>query len=85
MLTSCSQEDEGAWVWKTEGNDLYFDPGTVVNVRIEQERWTDKAAGKKTSVTGVEGSENGDANDNNPAYELIGSMAEGGLGGLHWW
>ena len=45
ILTLASDEDEKTWVWKSEEADVWFDPGTVVNVRIEQEHWQDRAPG----------------------------------------
>ncbi len=45
MLTPGSDENEKTWVWKSEEADVWFDPGTVVNIRIEQEHWQDRAPG----------------------------------------
>lgn len=67
-------------MWKTEETDLWFDPGTVVNVRIEQEKWQDKAAG--THLASTDGPL--DPPPHVP-YSLTASIAEGGLGGLEWW
>lgn len=36
-----SDEEEKAWVWKTESGDVWFDDGTKVHARIEIERWED--------------------------------------------
>jgi DNA-directed RNA polymerase III subunit RPC8 len=38
-----SNEAEKTWVWKTEESELWFDEGTVVNLRIEAEKWHDQA------------------------------------------
>ena len=48
ILTARSDEDEKTWVWKSEEADVWFDPGTVVNIRIEQENWQDRAPGART-------------------------------------
>ena len=48
-LIGSSDEDDKTWVWKSEEADLWFDPGTVVNVRIEQEHWQDQAPGARTA------------------------------------
>ena len=50
MLFDGSQFDEGerTWVWKSEEADVWFDPGTVVNIRIEQEHWQDRAPGARS-------------------------------------
>lgn len=42
-LTSDSDRAEKTWVWKTEESELWFDEGTVVNLRIEAEKWQDQA------------------------------------------
>lgn len=72
-----SEEAENTWVWKSDEADLWFDPGTVVNIRVEQEKWQDKASGTYAA--------DGDSSAKSAAYSLTASMAEGGLGGLHWW
>ncbi|KAJ9628297.1 DNA-directed RNA polymerase III complex subunit Rpc25 [Knufia peltigerae] len=36
-------EAEKTWVWRTEESELWFDEGTVVNLRIEAEKWHDQA------------------------------------------
>ena len=38
-----SDASEKIWVWKTEESELWFDIGTVVNVRVEAEKWQDQA------------------------------------------
>ena len=47
ILTAGSDEDERTWVWKSEEATVWFDPGTVVNIRIEQEDWQDRAPGAR--------------------------------------
>ena len=34
---------EQVWVWKNEGDDLYFDVGEVVRIRVEEEEWHDQS------------------------------------------
>ncbi|KAK4943974.1 DNA-directed RNA polymerase III complex subunit Rpc25 [Elasticomyces elasticus] len=36
-------EAEKTWVWRTEESELWFDEGTVVNLRVEAEKWHDQA------------------------------------------
>lgn len=47
-LTCHSDEAEKTWVWKTEESELWFDEGTVVNLRVESEKWNDQAPAAPT-------------------------------------
>ncbi len=82
---------EGVWVWHNnmsegeEENQLYFDNGNTVRLRVEAEHWTDQAP---------DGSEKGKAMDETNGevvqqskvpYRIEGSMAESGLGDVNWW
>lgn len=42
-LSPHSDQAEKTWVWRTEESELWFDLGTVVNVRVESEKWQDQA------------------------------------------
>ena len=42
-ITNNSDEAEKTWVWRTEESELWFDEGTVVNLRVEAEKWHDQA------------------------------------------
>jgi RNA polymerase III subunit Rpc25 len=83
-------------VWKSEEADLWFDPGTVVNIRIEHETWMDRAPNAQLL--------NADSHLESQALvpysltvrtvlvfwfasadSLQASIAEGGLGGIEWW
>jgi DNA-directed RNA polymerase III subunit RPC8 len=40
---NCSfDQHERTWIWKTEGNELFFDKGEPVLFRVEQEEWFDQ-------------------------------------------
>jgi DNA-directed RNA polymerase subunit E'/Rpb7 len=49
-----SDDREKTWVWRTEESELWFDEGTVVNLRIEAEKWHDQAP-KDPNVADTEG------------------------------
>ncbi|KIW56475.1 DNA-directed RNA polymerase [Exophiala xenobiotica] len=70
-------EAEKTWVWKTEESELWFDEGTVVNLRIEAEKWHDQAP-KGPADAEKDG-------ERKVPYAIEASMAEAGLGGVEWW
>ncbi|KEF63737.1 DNA-directed RNA polymerase III subunit RPC8 [Exophiala aquamarina CBS 119918] len=45
-------EAEKTWLWRTEESELWFDIGTVVNVRVESEKWQDQAPKAPTKSAG---------------------------------
>jgi len=76
-----SVDAEKVWVWKTPENEYFFDPGTVVRVRVERETWNSQS---DTSTTAL--AENADARARAQApYSIEASIAEAGLGGEEWW
>ncbi|KIX01646.1 DNA-directed RNA polymerase [Rhinocladiella mackenziei CBS 650.93] len=82
MLFEGSEYDEAekTWVWRTEESELWFDEGTIVNLRIEAEKWQDQ--GPKGPITD---SETETENECQVPYSIEASMAEAGLGGVEWW
>jgi DNA-directed RNA polymerase subunit E'/Rpb7 len=53
-----SDTTEKTWVWRTEESEVWFDIGTVVNLRVEAEKWVDqapKAPSKNNSAAAVAG------------------------------
>jgi DNA-directed RNA polymerase III subunit RPC8 len=83
---STSEPEEGVWVWHNNTNEgeedqLYFDNGNTVRLRVEAEHWTDQApdGSKKAGET------NGDVVKRKVPYRIEGSMAEPGLGDVMWW
>lgn len=86
FLFFTSEAEEGVWVWHNNTNEgeedqLYFDNGNIVRLRVEAEYWTDQApdGSKKAGET------NGDAVKRKVPYRIEGSMAEPGLGDVMWW
>ncbi|KAJ4527183.1 DNA-directed RNA polymerase III complex subunit Rpc25 [Exophiala dermatitidis] len=73
-------EDEQTWIWKTGDASLYFDPATVVNLRVESEKWHDQAP-KGPQAEG----EAEKQTERKVPYAIEASMAESGLGGVDWW
>ncbi|KAK5022000.1 DNA-directed RNA polymerase III complex subunit Rpc25 [Exophiala sideris] len=73
-------EAEKTWVWRTEESELWFDEGTVVNLRVEAEKWHDQAP-KGPAETAEAGAEA----ERKVPYAIEASMAEAGLGGVEWW
>ncbi|EXJ78199.1 hypothetical protein A1O3_09360 [Capronia epimyces CBS 606.96] len=73
-------EGEQTWVWKTDESELWFDQGTVVNMRVEAEKWHDQAP-KGPSANG----EADKQTERQVPYAVEASMAEAGLGGVEWW
>ncbi|KAL2444660.1 hypothetical protein ABEF94_016908 [Exophiala dermatitidis] len=72
--------NEQTWIWKTGDASLYFDPATVVNLRVESEKWHDQAP-KGPQTEG----EADKQTDRKVPYAIEASMAESGLGGVDWW
>ncbi|RMD39692.1 hypothetical protein DV735_g5416, partial [Chaetothyriales sp. CBS 134920] len=63
-----------------EGLELWFDQGTVVNVRVEAEKWGQGRSGGPAVQQGADGKAAGDV-----SYAIEASIMESGLGGLDWW
>jgi DNA-directed RNA polymerase III subunit RPC8 len=79
---TCSVDAEQVWVWKSGGNDYWFDAGENVRFRIESEKWSNP----NDEVSATAGGETADIKARAQVpYSLEGSMAEPGLGGVEWW
>ncbi|OAP63726.1 DNA-directed RNA polymerase [Fonsecaea erecta] len=77
-------ESEKTWVWETEGDPIYLDEGTIVNVRVEAEKWNDQApAPPKIRKPGDP--EPDPVVEHRVPYSIEASMGEPGLGGVDWW
>ena len=46
-LTASSNRAEGAWVWRNEGQEYFYDKGEQARLRVEQEVWEDQGPGVK--------------------------------------
>lgn len=79
--TAFGEGEEDVWVWNTDNNELYFDAGIIVRVRIETEHWEDQAP----SGAAKKGEINGEQVKRKMPYSLVGSMMEEGLGDVDWW
>ncbi|RVX73641.1 hypothetical protein B0A52_02531 [Exophiala mesophila] len=73
-------EAEKVWVWKTEGEEFFFDPSVIVNVRVEAEKWPTLTQ-KNSSI------KDSDEEDEtlNTSYSIQAAMDQAGLGGVEWW
>ncbi|KAI1617533.1 DNA-directed RNA polymerase III subunit C25 [Exophiala viscosa] len=81
LFEGCEFDDtEKTWVWRTGESELWFDQGTVVNLRVEAEKWHDQAP-KGPAETAEAGNEG----ERKVPYAIEASMAEAGLGGVEWW
>ena len=78
-----SEEEDKVWCWRpSEGADYWFDPGTVVRLRVERETWNNQPEATAPSIT----SDNPDTVARlQVPYSIEASMAEPGLGGEEWW
>jgi DNA-directed RNA polymerase III subunit RPC8 len=77
-----SIEAEQVWVWKSGGQEYWFDAGETVRVRIESEKWNSP----NETPAAVAGNETADVKARSQVpYSIEGSMAEAGLGGIEWW
>ncbi|RMZ89943.1 hypothetical protein DV736_g2827, partial [Chaetothyriales sp. CBS 134916] len=72
---------KGTWVWRSDEAELWFDQGTVVNVRVEVEKWGEERSGGLEGEPGCEGKKAGGG----VSYSIEASIMESGLGGLDWW
>lgn len=68
------------WVWKTEGEEFFFDPSVIVNIRVEAEKWPTLTQ-KNSSI------KDSDEEDEswNTSYSIQAAMDQAGLGGVEWW
>ncbi|KAK3397488.1 RNA polymerase III subunit Rpc25-domain-containing protein [Sordaria brevicollis] len=69
---------EKVWVWKEDGQELYFDNNEMVRFRVIGEEWHDQTPTGPVEVDQA-------ANQLLPPYKITGSMKEGGLGCCLWW
>jgi DNA-directed RNA polymerase subunit E'/Rpb7 len=76
-----SNESEKVWVWQTGENEYWFDPGTIVRIRIEKETWR-----QPTDTAAISLGDNADSQARSQvSYSIEASIAEPGLGGVEWW
>ena len=68
-------------VWHSGDNEYWFDPGTLVRVRIEKESWSSQ---NDAPAPAIDENEDAKARSRVP-YSIEASMAEPGLGGIDWW
>ncbi|GAB1311322.1 DNA-directed RNA polymerase III complex subunit Rpc25 [Madurella fahalii] len=75
------ESSENLWVWKYEGQELYFDNNEMVRFRVMAEEWHDQAPSGPAEAT----EEESPLTNSKPAYRIIGSMNGPGLGCYLWW
>ncbi|KAK5046548.1 hypothetical protein LTR84_008351 [Exophiala bonariae] len=86
LFEGCEYDStEKTWVWRTEESELWFDIGTVVNLRIEAEKWVDQAPKAPIKSGGAAGAAGEAVLERAVPYSIEASMAEAGLGGVEWW
>lgn len=71
---------EDAWVWNSQGTQLFFDKHETVRFRVEEERWIDLSPEKQEPSTSEAQEE-----PRRVPYQIMGSMQSEGLGVLCWW
>lgn len=74
----CSDATSDCWVWRNEGDNLYFDNHETVRVQIEEEEWCDQSPQTPLKAEEV-------AEKRQPPYSLKGTMGTPGLGPVLWW
>ena len=74
-----SNQTEQCWVWKSNGQDNYFDKHEWVRVRVEQETWNDVSPVSPAEM------DKAVAGGRQCAYSITAAMNETGLGPLIWW
>ncbi|KIW22966.1 DNA-directed RNA polymerase [Cladophialophora immunda] len=77
-------ETEKTWVWETEGDPIYLDEGTIVNIRVEAEKWNDQAP-TPPKIRKPGEPEPDPVVEHRVPYSIEASMGEPGLGGVDWW
>ncbi|KAL2918837.1 DNA-directed RNA polymerase III complex subunit Rpc25 [Polyrhizophydium stewartii] len=89
-----SDNAEGVWVWKYDGNDLFMDREEPIRFRVEQETFVDVGpvkepkllpGGMRPQTPGAAGGTGVDEQTRESPYTIIGSIADNGLGLLSWW
>ncbi|KAF1935719.1 hypothetical protein EJ02DRAFT_388700 [Clathrospora elynae] len=77
---SSFSNSENAWVWNSDGTELFFDKGEPVLFRVELEEWFDQRP------TMEEKDEKGEiVEERGTAWKIIGSMNIPGTGPTLWW
>lgn len=73
-------------MWRTDESELWFDIGTVVNLRIEAEKWVDQAPKAPTKNGGATGSGTGSGGEVVPERAVPYSIEVCPLNeGRGWW
>ena len=66
------------WIWKFQGNDLFFDINDYIRLKVETELFVDVGPVKQIGP-------NGEEKPREAPYKILGSVAEQGLGVVRWW
>ncbi|CAI5757909.1 unnamed protein product [Candida verbasci] len=74
------KEVEKAWVWNMDGNELFIDMNEKVRFRVEEENFYNIKPKTSNEALGLEEPKN-----KLPAYSLIASCQEYGMGCISWW
>ncbi|KAK4221824.1 RNA polymerase III subunit Rpc25-domain-containing protein [Podospora fimiseda] len=75
---------DGIWVWKSDGQELFYDNNEIVRIRICGEEWHDQASVDPVDMAD-ESAEALALSGRRPMYQIIGSMDDVGLGACIWW
>ncbi|KAI9719135.1 MAG: DNA-directed RNA polymerase III subunit rpc25 [Chrysothrix sp. TS-e1954] len=88
---------EKVWIWRTGGDDFFFDKHERVRCRVEEEVWVDVPPGRAEARRGGEeedegfeaalkaGDGRGEVGTGEASYRLVARMDQPGLGQLSWW
>ncbi|KAI9838681.1 MAG: hypothetical protein M1819_004995 [Sarea resinae] len=70
---------EQVFIWRNDGNELFFDKNETVRFRVEAETWNDQSptAPSERDTTSAIGRKS--------PYTIEASMSQGGLGPTLWW
>ncbi|KAK0730715.1 RNA polymerase III subunit Rpc25-domain-containing protein [Lasiosphaeris hirsuta] len=74
------EASEGVWIWKVEGQVLYYDNNEMVHFEVMGEEWRDQAPTGPLDLSIDQA-----ASELLPPYKITASMKRAGLGCAIWW
>lgn len=80
-----SIQTENAWVWHSDGEELYYDTNEIVRLKVVSEEWQNPPPAEPTESTDELLEASQEIINQRPVWKIIGSMREAGLGCYIWW
>ncbi|KAI5953458.1 rpc25 [Candida jiufengensis] len=88
LFENCEfRENEQAWVWKTESDELFIDVNEKIRFKVEKENFYNIKPKNSSEAMGKFSDDDDDKEKEPklPAYSIIASCQVSGLGCVSWW